>query len=496
MRASLWTAIATLAFVTLVVTGTLPVGVPGQWTYGLFSADIPPRMGNIPVAALGAAALIGVVTLGLHRSAEARAAERIAHVAALGLCALVVLVGQVLVSRAGAAEPAWINTLEHSGGFFKDALRLKDVPRPLADYGTHAPRLSIHGRWHPPGPVAIHLAALRWFERHDGTARELLLRAERAEALPPPLAPRALPSADAAAALVVAWFILIASATTVVPIYLLGVEIGSRAIGLAAAGLYSVVPALAFFEGMMDLVYPVFTAWALWFICRGFKTEAPSRRALWWLAAGVTLGLGLFFSYCQLAVLPVAALWGLCEVRRRGPASFGPMLLHGLAIVAGIGVALLAIRSVTGYNAVSDFFSRGIGRSWDWGSKLGGAPTNRPYAIWIFANLLEYVAFAGIPIVVGAAWAAMTGARGLWRGGATLADGAAVAFVAGLLLLDATGVNRSETARLWIFLTPLAAVAAASRFSTPRWAPAALIGAAWFQSLLFKLTLSTGNVIN
>jgi hypothetical protein len=155
-------------------------------------------------------------------------------------------------------------------------------------------------------------------------------------------------------------------------------------------------------------------------------------------------------------------------------------LAWGACIAVGIALVWAFIRVVSGYDMVADYLTRGVGHSWDWGSKIGIAGFERPYFVWIFLNLVEYASFVGVPLAIAATWHGVSTWRQLTP---------AAALVTTILLLDLTGVNRSEVARVWMFLSPMMAVAA-SRL--PPW----MVGVVWVQALLFKLTLSTGNIFS
>lgn len=480
MRTLVAIAAATVLYALLVCAGVVTIGWTGDWTYGLHPGP-PARYGNVPLAALAAVPLVAVVGIGARRSASGRWA------AGLLVAGFVSLVGLILPSRTSLGEPGFVAYLDWSGGFFADARRLRDEPDAISRYESFLPRLSIHGRSHPPGPMAVHRWMLNAFDRRrelGASIHAVTVTWGDLGEVPTPVVgmtkgPWMAPPEpwEQAACHVTAWLVLAFAVSAAVPIYLLGARLRDPAVGLTGAALYLAAPAISFFEPMMDLAYPVFTAWGLYFFSRGFG--AP-RAWAWWAASGAAFGLGLFFSYCQLAALPMLAIWWMAEWRA-GRRVVYPWAAWAVGAVAA-AVALLP----TGHNVAIDmagFLERLGSHGADWTSWAGGAgaPAERPYARWVALNLVEFLSFLGIPTAIGLVMAV--------RGRAPMV----VAVVGGLLVLDLAGINRSEVARIWIFMMPAAAVGAAtvlSRF------PAAATALVWLQALAFKLTLTTNNIVN
>lgn len=487
MRPFLAIATVSAAVCGLIVSGVLLIGVEGQWAYGLFGGHSRPRYDFLQIPIVAATILALVVWAGMKRIEAARWPERAAWVAGLGVAGFLNLMGLVLVSRAGAAEPGYLHYVDWSGGYFNDAIRLRDEPDVIRRYPEFLARLSEHGRSHPPGTMMVNLWALRFFERRQEWGAAINRTALEAGAdlttLPRSFG-RATPVPvpadwEQGACHFVAWSILAFGVTVAVPVYLLAATLVDRPTGLAAAGLSLVVPSLAFFEPLMDLTYPVFTTWGLWFMARGF-----AGRWIWWSACGFIVGLGLFLSYNQWAALPVVGLWILAEARRSR--SWKTVWPASAAVAGGLLASALVQWAVLGYHPITDFFVRQpwrVARGELLDPSLG---FHRPYLVWVWADLLEFFTFVGIPVSIALFWEACGGSNP--RSGAF-----AVAVLGGILFLDLMGVTRSEVARLWMFLMPAAVAAAAPRLKGGAVLMLALMA---LQSLLFKLFLTTNNLIS
>lgn len=247
------------------------------------------------------------------------------------------------------------------------------------------------------------------------------------------------------------------------------------------------VPAIGFFEPWWDLFYPIFTTAAAWMATKGMLAEGRIGN-LWWLGAGFTLGVGLFFSYCQLAAGAMLGCWGLAEAWRRK--AWRPMAKAGLFAFVGAAFAWEFVWLSTGHNLVRDFPTAAL-TTWSVGAWTGEALPHyaRPYLPWLGANLVEFFAFFGVPLAV-------LLVRAAWRRPETVGDTLAIGVLGGVLLLDLTGATRSEVARLWMFVMPVGAVAALRALPEGLTARLAVFAAVVAQGIVFKLTLTTNNIVN
>ncbi|MDQ8043577.1 MAG: hypothetical protein AAGC46_14095, partial [Solirubrobacteraceae bacterium] len=117
--------------------------------------------------------------------------------------------------------------------------------------------------------------------------------------------------------------------------------------------------------------------------------------------------------------------------------------------------------------------------------------TARPYAFWLFGSPVAWGLLAGPPIVV----AALRGARA--------GTAAGLAILAVVLLASLGGFTKAETERIWLFMTPLACVAAApfvARRSDPATGDAApvdlrrlsvVLAALVAEAFVFQLLMNT-----
>ena len=182
------------------------------------------------------------------------------------------------------------------------------------------------------------------------------------------------------------------------------------------------------------------------------------------VAGAVLLAAASFFSWALLAV----GAWAVVLTERRS----GPRRALGLA--AACGAALIAfyvvLHALTGFDPIAalrathDRYYAGIGG-------------HRPYLFWLFGSPAAFLVAMGVPI----AWQA---ARSLGRG-----EPVAVALTLIVAASALLGYTKAETERIWLFMVPLACLAAAQSQSRDRLRVVlALLGA---QAIAVELLFNT-----
>jgi hypothetical protein len=183
-----------------------------------------------------------------------------------------------------------------------------------------------------------------------------------------------------------------------------------------------------------------------------------------WIAGALALALASFFSWALLAVGAFAAV---VRLRRGGVRSAIGMALVAAVVLVGF---YLALYGLTGFDPVGSVRAAGDAYSL-------GIANARPYLFWLFGSPVAFAVALGIPT----AWYA---ARALGTG-----DPAAVGLAAIVLVSVLIGLTKAETERIWLFMGPLAAVAAATLVPMRR--TPAICAALIAQALLTQLLLDT-----
>lgn len=212
-------------------------------------------------------------------------------------------------------------------------------------------------------------------------------------------------------------------------LYLIGRDLFDERVGRIAALLFVFAPSA--------LLYGATSADAL-FATVGLAAAGAlvaSDRRLRWLGPPL-LAIASFFSYALLAVGAWAVLLSLLREGWRRASRLA--LACGVAVVA----LYLALYLLTGFDLPASLHATNL-------RYREGIAGIRPYLFWVFGSPAAFLLVLGVPIAWGAA-------RSLSRGEASAV---AVAVVIGLSAV--IGYAKGETERIWLFLVPLACLAAA-----------------------------------
>ena len=210
-------------------------------------------------------------------------------------------------------------------------------------------------------------------------------------------------------------------------VYALGRSLFDETTARAAALLFVFVPtSLLYGATSADAMYATLALVAVFCLL--------SKRRAVVVAGAVALALASFFSYALLA----AGGWaGLVRWRRDG---FRPMVVTALTCAAALVLFYAALEIFTGFDVVAAIDATNL-RYHD------GIANVRPYAFWVFGSPAAFLLMLG-PV----AWFA---ARSLASREIT-----SVALTAIIVVTSLIGYTKAETERIWLFLVPLACIAA------------------------------------
>jgi methylthioxylose transferase len=420
----------------------MPLGVPGEWVWSTTAVlpDATPSAPGIATALMGVAIYAAFAALG--RRALAGGAGRSAEGAWLaGLLAGAVAVQSAVIVGAptGLDFSRWAALADRgSSGYYTLAARIGDPWAFWADYPRWIRKQdALHIGTHPPGLFLASYASRRAMTEWPGAARVV-------DGVLPESARRGFriltdgqPRVDRAAMGLIAVGTLLACCGTVVPLYLLVRLDRPAEEAWSAAALWPVVPTAALFHPIADTAFPLLSTGAL--ACAAWAARGRPALAL---GAGLLLGVGMFFTLAYLPVGLIVALVVLTAPR----ASWGDKV--SALVVTGIG--FLAVTLASWAVSGADPFA-----IWWWNLKNHSRfyeEYPRTYLAWVIVNPIETAIAFGLPASV---WLAVGLTdrrlpRVVW---ATLGV---------LVLLNLSGRNLSETARLWLpFLPPLLAGASA-----------------------------------
>ncbi len=429
-------------FVVLLRSGAMPLGIPGEWTWSRLPDGVAWTALDRLNGLVGLSAYAGFVAIG-WRSLSSRSG-RWRESAWLGGLALMAVFAQLVVQIAapdGYGLTKWTFALHSSGssGYYTVARsKMNDPWRFWAEYPEWIKdQDALHIGTHPPGLFLWSRSMLGLTRSNPALAHGIVgflpgsIRAGFREIrrYDP------LPVADQAALTLTGALTLIACALTVVPLYGLARLALPAPSAWATASLWPLVPSAILFQPTADTLFPLLATTALALaMCDRWLTSA---------ASGVVLALGMLLSLAFLAVgLVVAIVLAASpkpEVRRR-------VLMIG---VVGLGflAAMLGSWAISGANPFV---------IWWWNQKNHArfyVEYPRSYLAWNLANPIELAVGLGLPIAVWSLIGLRRAPRVVW---ATL-------FV--ICLLQLSGRNLSEVARLWLPLMPPLLVSAGGGMS-------------------------------
>jgi hypothetical protein len=420
-------------------SGTLPLGVRGEWEWLRLARGPAPL--DILFATLAVLAYAGFAAIGL-RFLQARATPGREGLAVAGLLGAALAVQGIVPAGApegyGLAKWSLVLHAPSSTGYYTVARReIHDPARFLADYPDWIRRQdALHVGTHPPGLFLAEHALLQSFAARPAPARWVV------DHLPGSVEAgfRAindydpLPMADRAALGLTGALTLLACAATVVPLYALARASLPATAAWSAAVLWPLVPAAILFQPVADTAFPLPATLALALAAHAGRAGSSRGSALA-AAAGVVLALGMAFT---LAFLPVGLVVGLVLVSTPG---VGSRRRGGLLLATGAGflAPTLVFWLASGANPFVIWWQnqRNHARFYE--------EYHRTYRAWVLVNPVELALALGIPATLWAI-AGLTSPRSAPR--------VAWATLAVLVLLTLSGRNLSEVARLWLPFMP------------------------------------------
>ena len=458
-----------------------PLGVPGEWTWGRLPAEVLASILSDKVAtsilrwALGCStclAFAGFAALGRRALANGPSRVREATwVAGMAFAAAVAQIGIQYAAPEGYGLEKWTVALYYHGsnGYYSAARDLMAEPREFwrAFPSWIKDQDSLHIGTHPPGLFLLWRATRGLVRGRPEVARAVV------DYSPPAVRagfrmidvhlrnPEAgsLPTADRAVLTLVGLGTLVACALTVLPLYLLARSSLPAASAWTAAALWPLAPAAILCQPTADAAYPLLSTLAL---ALASRRGWPSK-----IAAGIALAVGAQFS---LVFFPVGLIVGAIAVLGQGRSTSQRVAAFSL-----IGLGFLATTlGLWAFSGANPFVI------WWWNARNHSRFYDlypRSWLAWNVANPVEVAIAIGLP----AAIAALVGLPRAGRAcGATLVV---------LLLLQVSGRNLGEVARLWLPFFPallIASAAGVERLRLGPWGFAALVVLGGLQTLLLQ----------
>lgn len=425
-------AVLVSLLIALIQAG-MPLGVRGEWEWPRLKVantafHIAWGFGCVILYALFVAR--GVKPL----SGEVKVRREWVWLIGLLGASIAVQVGVQLAAPDGYGLTKWVTiALPGSSGYHKVAKgEMGQTSRFLADYPDWIQRQdALHIGTHPPGLFLVARAAQDFTKDHPAFADWIVehLPTTVSAGFQQILGP--LPRHERAAIALMGMATLFLCASVVVPLYLLARSSLTPAESWVAAAFWPILPSAILFQPTADTAFPLLscTAWAL-----AAWSGGQRQRWIFLFASGVVLGCGNLLTLAFLPVGLVVAILTLADRRTGWTRRIVGLAVTGLGFVMVVGLFWWISKA----NPLV---------IWWWNQKNHArfyVEYPRSYASWVVVNVLELAVGIGIPTV----W---RGLPGFVRRRAPLTAWATLGV---LVLLNLSGRNLSEVARLWIPLMP------------------------------------------
>ncbi|NLF02707.1 MAG: hypothetical protein GX601_17205, partial [Anaerolineales bacterium] len=461
-----------LAVITLTFSAALALNVspflrgPTDWRW-VYAAPSQPQRLWLPAAALVAYL---AVACGWVRSANGAARprwQRIALFAALLISVPALQLALIAAEHTDPLRPLFYRTVSAgASGVFSVGSIIEDMSAFLRQYPTLMPTFPVHPQRYPPGLALLFYAARRVFEAFPALADGVGSHLRQYQCHD--LVLMRLPNTTIASA-VIQMALPLVSGLTLLPLYGLARHLYDRRTATWVAALYPLVPSFALWSARWEQFYPLLTCVAWYFFYVGLT---QSRR--WALfASGVVLSISSMLNFSLVSLLLPLGLFTLVWLathRDHLRSAWRGLVTGGLVFLLGLASLWILYQLAFGTGFV-DIWRVSMGYH------LG---LERGYWTWLVYHLYDFLVFLGLPLAVLWLVGVIKALRGLRR---SSVDAYTVSVALGLFLLDLSGTSRGEVARVWLFLTPLVALAAAHMLVRSRLGQSTR-GFLWVASLL------------
>jgi hypothetical protein len=372
-------------------------------------------------------------------------------------------------------------TSPYLGGYHDAAIHISSLDAFLRNFPDLARGYHVHPQRHPPGQILYFVLWWRALEHLPGLSTWLAgtFHFYRCEYWP------LLFASDAQFASALGGLLaLVCNAVAVVPLYLAARRFLGWHAALGAALISPLIPGYALWAGIWDQAFILVTALLLWLLTLALHDR---RHRVWWAAGGL-LSAASFFSYAMLILVGFGACYTLvCLWNDRDywwPRK-GLVALNGLRFLVGLASVWFGYWLFFGVSFVEAYRA----------NTENHFAMSSHYLLRLFYNPYDFLFFLGYVVGllgVAAVWKAARAA--ITRRPLSLADGLVMAFALVFVTLTVSGISRAEVGRVWLFLMPLAVVAAFAVPDGPAHSPARwLITAALLaaQTVVMQSTIVT-----
>ncbi len=450
-------AVVSLLLILAVLSGGIPLGVPGEWCWNRIQNFEFPIFETVTVIIFFCTAAV-IAFLTDFRSASALG--KAAGVILILLCGLVIDYQILLSGRAGINENMVGIIDKYTSGYMTEAATIDSPVKYFSDFTKpqHS-RLSTpeHVDVHPPGNILLSWLALKAC-KESGSLRKFIEQMLPAGSIEKIAADNGTVMAYAAGLLVL---MMLAGITMAKGLILLSASVLAKNkfpyAGMTALTLLP-IPGAILFTGHYDPPFFFITSLCCLFFILAANGGKPA--LLWAGLCGFMLGLGTIFTLAYGTMIILVFAFFLITAFASGNMRKN-LTIAAAAAAGGLAVALLCC--LAGFNIIAIFLQCLHNQA------RFHAATSRS-AIWAALNFFDFLLFLGpigffLPFFLLAGKMTAAGGKGLK---AILADSSilfTLLYAVMLFFMCLSPLTRGEMGRLLIFYMPVPLVLACAMIS-------------------------------
>ncbi len=324
-------------------------------------------------------------------------------------------------------------------GYFSAALTIHSLPSFLHNYPSTVSSYPNLAKYHPPGSILLF-----WLINQFSSLLMFVIK-------PPPtvqpshvdLRPlwNSLSASEKIGALLSGYIVIFLASLTSLVMYYLGKLLYNPKVGMQAALLAIVIPAMTVFTPFNDVFSPLFTAVSFYFYLKGFKQGSSFA----FLLSGAILFIGAFFTLTVLATLVIYAVVAASYALTK-KLSMRKLLTYAIEFLAGFLILPLSLYFIVGFNSIASTTAI-------LDSHLAFVKARQHQPLWLIYNYYDFFLFSGIPLLIVFLSQCKSAITFLAKKQYGL-DVVFVGFCLMTLLLDLSGKMNGETGRTWTPFIP------------------------------------------
>ena len=400
---------------------------------------------------------IGVAARLWKRTTNDNAGWVVAYAVVAGL--LIQVLAQLIVDEDPLRQLILRTGSTDIGGYFDVAtFYYSNTGDFLRQFPQNAPGWNVHPQRHPPGLILYYAGLQRVFARLPALTGPILglVNPYRCEYQP------LVAISDTQYAAVIGGLLSpLLTVLSLIPMYVIGRRLLGQRAALGAVLISPLLPGYVLWAGVWDQAFVMVTVLMLWLL---YTALVERRHWAWWVMGGL-LSVASFFTHAMLVLLGFIGIYTLFNLwlgRDYWRSRWRQLLLNGIGFALMLGSVWLV------YWLLFDVTFLEVYRA----NTTPHFAVSTHYFSRLFYNSYDFILFLGFaPALVGvvAVWQVLR-ARGK-RSELSQVQILVLAFALTMVVLVVSGVSRAEVGRVWVFLMPLATLAAFAAKDGPSHSP-------------------------